>query len=152
MVWGPIRSAVGLTRDRRGGTAVEFALTAPVLILLLAGLIDGSRLIVATMQVKAAAQAGADYARANGFDATSITSAVLAGTSLAVNATPAPSQETACVSGTTITVTNQSTCPGGGVSGSYAVVSAQAPFSAIMPWPGLSSPSTVSAQSIVRLQ
>jgi Flp pilus assembly protein TadG len=139
-------------RDRRGGTAVEFALIAPVLILLLAGLVDGSRLIVATMQVKAAAQAGADYARRNGFNASAIQGAVASGTSLAVTATPSPAQQTACVSGMTITPTIQTTCPGGSVAGSFVTVSAQAPFSAIMPWPGLSSPSTVTAQSLVRLQ
>ena len=131
---------------------MEFALVAPVIVLLLAGLIDGSRLIVANMEVKAAAQAGADFARINGFNAQAIEGAVASGTSLAVNATPAPSLETACVSGLTITQTVQTICPNGGVTGAYVTVSAQAPFTTLMPWPGVSSPTTVSAQSLVRLQ
>lgn len=152
MAWGPALRVLQLLRDRRGATAVEFALLAPVLILLIAGVVDGSRLIVTTMQVKAAAQAGADYARKNGFDASAIQTAVAAGTSLPVTASPAPSQKSACVSGMTITATAQPTCASGGTAGSFVTVSAQASFSPIMPWPGLTSPSTVSAQSLVRLQ
>jgi Flp pilus assembly protein TadG len=46
--------------DREGAAAVEAALVMPLLLLLMAGLIDGSRAIVQSMQVSAAAQAGAD--------------------------------------------------------------------------------------------
>jgi len=143
--------ATGLGADRRGVAAVEFALIAPVLLLLVAGLIDGSRLIVQTMQVKAAAQAGADYARRNGWDAAGIAGAVTSATSITVSPTPAPAQTTACVSGMTIAPAGGATCAGGGTPGGFITVSAQAPFAPIMPWPGLSQPTTVAAQAVVRL-
>jgi Flp pilus assembly protein TadG len=145
------RAALDLGADRRGVAAVEFALIAPVLCLLVAGLIDGSRLIVQTMQVKAAAQAGADYARKNGWDAAAISNAVTSATSITVNASPAPAQTTACVSGMVIAPTAGATCAAGGTPGKFITVAAQAPFASIMPWPGLSQPTTVAAQSVVRL-
>lgn len=146
----PICPAFDLAADRRGVAAVEFALIAPVLCLLVAGLIDGSRLIVQTMQVKAAAQAGADYARKNGWDAAGISNAVTSATSIAVTASPAPVQAADCVSGMTI-APGGPTCAGGGTPGNFITVAAQAPFAPIMPWPGLSQPATVSARAIVRL-
>jgi Flp pilus assembly protein TadG len=140
-----------LRADRRGVAAVEFALIAPALCLLVAGLIDGSRLIVQTMQVKAAAQAGADYARKNGWDAAGISNAVTSATSITVTVSPAPVQTTACVSGMTIAPTAGGACAAGGAPGNFITVAAQAPFSPIMPWPGLSQPAAVSAQAVVRL-
>ena len=145
------RIAIDLGADQRGVAAVEFALVAPVLLLLVAGLIDGSRLIVQTMQVKAAAQAGADYARKNGWNAAGISNAVTSATSITVSATPAPAQATACVSGMTIAAAGGGTCAAGGAPGAFITVSAQAPFAPIMPWPGLSQPTTVAAQAVVRL-
>jgi Flp pilus assembly protein TadG len=147
----PARAALDLGTDRRGVAAVEFALIAPVLCLLVAGLIDGSRLIVQTMQVKAAAQAGADYARKHGWDAVGIAGAVTSATSIAVSATPAPAQTTACVSGTTIAPAAGATCAAGGTPGSFITVAAQAPFASIMPWPGLTQPTTVAARAVVRV-
>lgn len=141
-----------LLRDRRGAAAAEFALILPVLTLLLAGLIDGSRLIVGSMQVKAAAQAGADYAQRRGWDAPAITAAVVNATPLAVTADPAPSLLTACVSGLSITATTATSCgSGGGAPGRYVTVAAKAPFKALAPWPGFIMPKSVAAQATVRL-
>jgi len=140
-----------LGADRRGVAAVEFALIAPVLFLLAAGLIDGSRFIVETMQVKAAAQAGADFARKNGWDAAGIATAVTSATSITVSADPAPTQTAACVSGANLVAPSGATCAAGGTPGNFIAVAAQAPFAPIMPWPGLSQPTTVAARALVRL-
>src|SRR4051812_47293628 len=144
-------AAFALGADRRGVAAVEFALIAPVLLLLVAGLIDGSRLIVQTMQVKAAAQAGADSPRKSGWTAAAISTAVTSATSISVSPTPAPAQSTACVSGMTITPSAGPTCAAGGTPGTFITVAAQAPFAPIMPWPGLSPSTAVAAQAVVRV-
>src|SRR4051812_25655166 len=85
------RCAARLVHDRRGAAAVEFALVAPILLLLLAGLLDGSRFIRQSMRVSAAAQAGADWAQRNGWNLDGINRAVTSATLTPAAATPAPS-------------------------------------------------------------
>jgi Flp pilus assembly protein TadG len=145
------RNAVALARSRDGAAAVEFALLAPLLALMLAGLIDVSRLVEATLQVRAAAQAGAAYARAHGWDATAIAAAVTAATPLAASATPAPQTTTACVAGGAIIATAGTTCASGAKPGQFITVSASAPFKALVPGPHrLALPAQVTAQAVVR--
>lgn len=132
---------------------MEFALLAPVLFLLAAGAIDTCRLIVQTMQVRAAAQAGADFALKKGFDATAVQSAVENATDAAAITPTAATVTTGCVSGTTITATPAgAACPGGGYAGGYVNVGAQATFAPLVPWPGLPAGKTINAQALVRVQ
>ncbi|RAK60712.1 hypothetical protein DJ021_13285 [Phenylobacterium hankyongense] len=145
------RLPAALQRDRRGAAAVELALLLPVLALTLAGTIDVSRLIAQSLQVKAAAQAGADYAQRRGWDAAAISAAVASATPLSVAASPAPRVTTACVSGLSIVATTGTSCSGGGAPGTFVTVAAQAPFKALAPWPGFVVPATVSAQAVVRV-
>lgn len=142
-----------LIESRDGSTAVEFALLAPMLLLLLAGLIDVSRLISQTMQVRAAAQAGADWAQRYGWNAAGVQSAVASATALSsVVATPAPTQVRACVSGGQLVETTASECAAGVPSGEFVKVAAQAPFQGILPWPGIVLPETLAASAMVRVR
>lgn len=138
--------------DRRGAAAVEFALLAPALLLMLAGVIDVGRLISQSMQVKAAAQAGADYAQRRGWDEAAVRSAVVSATPLAVTVDPAPRLLTACISGGAIVETTASTCGAGEPAGRYAAIGARAAFTPIMPWPGLVTPPSLDGQALVRIQ
>jgi Flp pilus assembly protein TadG len=140
-----------LCDDARGAAAVEFAMLLPVLLLMLAGLIDVTRLISHTMQVKAAAQAGADFAQVRGWKPDEIAGAVTAATQLSVSASPAPAMATACVSGQTIVETTASTCAAGGPPGRFVTVAAQGPFKPLIPWPGMGMPRAVTAQAVVRI-
>lgn len=54
--------------DRRGTAAIEFALLAPVLVLLAIGLADGIRKNLAQIDLDSAATAGAAFARDRGGD------------------------------------------------------------------------------------
>lgn len=146
-----------LARDRGGASAVEFALIAPVLLLMLMGLIDGSQYIVQSMQVRAAAQAGADFAQRHGFNPAAITAAVQGATSLPTSganalAVSTPVQATQCLDSTgKLAAATGPTCPAGGPAGTFVAVNVQKPFTPLMAWPGLSF-AQIRAQSTVRIQ
>ncbi len=143
-----------LWRDDAGNPAIELALLAPPLILLMIGIADYGAAVYRKMQVQHAAQAGAEYAIKNGFSATPISNAVTGATTYAsISATPAPAQSCGCAAGTTITAaTCGSTCAGGVTAGTYVTVSAQATYSTLIPYPGIANSFTLSAAATVRTQ
>src|SRR5947209_8673258 len=75
---------------REGSAAVEFSVVAPVLAVVLVPLIDIGMAVYQQMQVQDAAQAGAQYAMAHGWNSASIQNAVTGATALSVTAAPAP--------------------------------------------------------------
>jgi Flp pilus assembly protein TadG len=145
-------------RDKRGVSAVEFALVLPLLVGILIPLTDLGLGFYAQMRVENAAEAGAQYAIINGWkngaNVGAIENAVTSATTLAsISASPAPSQACGCASGTSISpVGCSATCPNGDTPGSYVTVGAQAPYSPIIPYPLLGSSLTLTAQSTVRVQ
>jgi Flp pilus assembly protein TadG len=141
-----------LAADRCGAAGVETALILPVLSVLLMGMFDYGQLAYQTMQVSAAAHAGADYALRNGWNLTAVQSAVTSATAMPVSASPAPTLSKACVVSGAIVVTTGSTCTSGGTPGSYVIVNAQATFSPLVSWSALALPSTITAQAAVRIQ
>jgi Flp pilus assembly protein TadG len=143
----------GLARARSGAAGVEFALLLPVLVLLLMGMFDYGALAYQTMQVSAAAHAGADYALHSGWNLTAVQSAVTNATTLAsVSATPAPTLSQGCITNGALVITTGSSCPSGGTPGSYVVINAQAPFSPLVIWSAFGLPSTITAKAVVRIQ
>src|SRR5438034_5310649 len=83
--------------DTRGVAATELAFIAPVLVLLMLCTVDIGIGMFRKMQVQNSAQAGAQYAAVHGFDAKSIANAVVSATgSLAIAASPEPSQFCGC--------------------------------------------------------
>jgi len=145
-------NTVGLLRDRGGSAAVEFALLAPMLVLLAGGAIDLSRLVLQRMQLDAAAQAGADYARTHGWDAAGIQAAAAGATGLAGVSAAAPQLVTACVSGAALAPVASGPCPAGGQPGRFVSVQAQKAFSGLMPGSGAMLPRTITAKAVVRIQ
>ena len=141
-----------LASDEGGAAAVEFALLLPLFMVLIAGLFDGARLIGVTMQVHAAAAAGAAYAQANGWDAAAVSSAVRQATPLDASAAPGPVLAAGCVVSGLIQPPTNGACPNGVQLGQFLTVSAQAPFTPVMPWPSIVWPTQVTARAVVRLQ
>lgn len=141
-------------RDVRGVAATELAIVAPMLVLLMVCTADVGIGIYRKMQVQNGAQAGAQYAALYGFNANSITSAVLSATnSSAIKASPAPSQFCGCPSATGIkSATCGSTCSGGSTPGTYVAVSAQSTYMTLLPYPLIPNSFTFSAQSTVKIQ
>jgi Flp pilus assembly protein TadG len=137
--------------DRGGSPAVEFGLLAPVLMVLLFGTIDLGALTYQSMQVAAAAHAGADYAMHSGWSSSGIQTAVTSATPFTVTASPAPTLTLGCITSGALVVANNATCPSGQPAGNYVTVSAQAAFTPIIAWSAFGLPSTLSAQATVRV-
>lgn len=142
-----------LRRDPSGTAAIEFGLAIPFLLILLTGVTELGFAIYQSMQVQNAAEAGALYASQNDWDATAVANAVVNATdTTGIVATPAPTQFCGCPSASGVaTWTCGSKCASGATAGQYARVSAQIAHQTILPYPGLSLPAKLSAQSIVRL-
>jgi Flp pilus assembly protein TadG len=145
----------------RGAAIVEFALILPFLILLMIGLFDLGFGAYQSMQVHAAAEAGAQYALRHNWDATAIATAVTSATGTgAIAATPAPSRVCGCPDGGTFTVVAtwavdhcvpSVTCASGSSPGVYASVSARLTYSPVLSYPGLPDPLTLSGQAYRRI-
>lgn len=150
LLWTDLR---GLARDQGGASAVEFALLAPVLFALLAGTIDATVLIVRQMEVRAAAQAGADYALARGWNPAGVAAAVTTATDTpaSVSAAPAPALTIGCVVGQAIVAPSGSNCPDGSAPGRYVTVSARADFKPIVPGFRLFAAQEIVSNAVVRV-
>lgn len=149
-----VRFLARLAGDQSGVAAVELALIAPVLTLMMVAVTDIGLGVYRKMQVEDAAQVGVQYAIRNGFDATDISNAVIRATnSSAITASPAPVTFCGCATGSGINaVSCGNTCTGGALAGTYTTVSAQATYSTILNYQVVSKNYNFSAQSTTRLQ
>ena len=139
-----------------GVGTIEFAVVASMLATLAIGLLDLSMGLSQQMEVGNAARAGAEYASLYGYNSAAIQTAVTSATSLSVTASPSPTQSCGCPDATTgVTLSGTppctSTCSSGLTASTYVTVGAQASYSTILPYPGISSPLTLTASSIARI-
>jgi Flp pilus assembly protein TadG len=139
-----------LWRSEDGGPALELGIVAPIFMILLAGVFGYGIVAFETMQVNAAAQAGAIYALTNGFNAAKIQTAVTSATGLPAITAPAPTQiSCGCANGSSIAAATCGTsCSDGTDAGIYATVKAQYAVSPAVP--GI--PATLNASVTVRIQ
>lgn len=142
------------SRKNRGTAAIEFGIAAPLMIVLVAGLLELGFGIQKKMQVQNAAEAGAFYAIKHGWDSAAIGAAVVTAVpGAAISASPAPTQFCGCPGATGVThVACTATCTGGGSAGIYVQVYASAPRDTLLPGGGFSFSSTLTAYAVVRLQ
>jgi Flp pilus assembly protein TadG len=141
-------------RDVRGVAAIEFAMIVPVLLFMMVAIVDFGLAIYSDMEVQNAAQAGAQYAIAHGFNANSISQAVTSATNLAgIAVSSGPTKFCGCPSsiGVTNTACN-STCSGGSTPGTYVTVSARGTYTTIVPYPLIPNSFTFTSPSTVRIQ
>ncbi len=134
-----------------GNAALELAFLAPPLMLLAVGTVDYGLAMYNQIEVQNAAQAGAEYVLKHGYSVAGISGAVTSATPLTVSATPAATLSCGCPSGTSITpAACNSNCPSGLTAGNYVTVNAQATYTTLVPYPGISSSYTLTASSTVR--
>ncbi len=135
-----------------GSAAIEFGLFAPLLVILVIGVIEIGFAAYGAMQVQNAAQAGIIYAAKNGWDSAGIANAVVnAADTVGISASPPPSQFCGCPGASGVAVTAcGATCPDGTTPGEYIRVNAALTRSSLFAESGFSLPSTLTAEAIMR--
>jgi Flp pilus assembly protein TadG len=145
-------SATQSLRDSGGVGALEFAVTAPLLIFMFVAMADLGLGIYCNMQLDSAAQYGAQYALANGYNTGAINSAVTNSSSL-TPLTVAPTSFCGCPGTNGVVSQNVcGLCSDGSTAGTFARVSVTHTYTTLIPYPGLPSSFTLSSQSTVRLK
>jgi len=155
-----------LARDRRGVSAVEFGLAAPVFLAALSPIIDLGLAFSQQIRVNQAVEAGAAYAAVNQYNggtwSTNVQNAVTNATTLSI--TPNVGSETCgCPNATNTQIITHDTattcgtanggtaCSDGTQPGYYVTISATATYTSVMPYPIINNP-TLSSQAVVRIQ
>jgi Flp pilus assembly protein TadG len=131
---------------------VEFALAAPVLLLLTAGVLDFAMLIRTASSVADAARSGAQYGSrspANAADTAGIRAAALNASPGITGLTVTPVKACQCADGTTVSCTGS--CASGRVR-TYIQVTAQATALTVFQYAGLPFTGAVSATASMRAQ
>ena len=141
-------------KGREGSAAIEFGLIAPLLLVMLIGVVELGFAVHQAMQVQDAAEAGALYAGKYGWNQAGIANAVVTATGAqTITAQPAPALFCGCPGAGGITaIVCDATCPGGTAPGRYVRVSASIPHVAILVGLGVPIPATLTGRAVVRVQ
>lgn len=153
-----VPGAISLRDAREGVAAVEFALLAPVLILLFTGAVSLGLASWTKMQVGNAARAGAVYAVNHGYNKANIQAAAQNATALStkVSVVTSPEATQSCIDPATGTISPAgaaAACPGTGSSpGNYVTITTTMSYSLIMPIPGIAKAMTLSGNAVARIK
>ena len=151
----PLRPAA-LWRATDGVAAVEFALIAPFLILLLGGAVSFGDALRVRIAVGNAARAGAAWASLNGFDQAGIAAAARAATGLASVGVTATQSAATCTNPASLQLAPANgalLCPATGASpGTYASVATTVPYTFIIPLPAMPATIAISGAAIARVR
>lgn len=142
-------------RDAVAGTAaIEFAICVPIIFILLVGVVEVGFSMYQSMQVFNSAEAGAVYAAKYGWNANGIAAAVTNATGTpGISASPAPEKFCGCPAASGVAAATCSVnCANGNTPGEYVRISAVLLRQSIIPYAGFSLPTSLTAQSIVRLK
>jgi Flp pilus assembly protein TadG len=154
-----------LARDRRGVSAVEFGLAAPMFLAALSPVIDLGLAFSQQIRINQAVEAGAQYASSNPYAGSSWSTGVSNAVTNAIanlTITPSVGSETCgCPNSTSTAIVTGSygtpptcsgSCPDGSNPGYYVTISAQATYTSVMPYSILGTSATLSSQAVVRVQ
>ena len=156
-----------LVRDRRGMSAVEFGLAAPIFLAALSPVIDIGMAFSHQIRVNQAVEAGAQYAAMNPYNpntwSTNISSAVTNATTMSVSPSVG-SQTCGCPNSTNTAIQSHDTvttcgtqnggtaCTDGSAPGYYVTISATSTYTSVMPYSIFGTSTTLSSQAVVRIQ
>lgn len=143
-------SALG--RAHEGNVAIEFALLLPLVLVLLAGLIEFGVVTYDRASIESAARAGAQFAFSGGYNASKVDAAVRSASAvtLAPSDTVASNVFCECTDDTPITCGD--TCLNGGPNRRFIKVSVTKAHQAWLPFIDSLVPSKVSASATIRMQ
>ena len=135
-----------------GSALVELALIAPVLMLLLCGVIDFGRAYYLAQGIAGAAHAGAEYGAQNPMDTAGMKSAAqIAAPNVTGLTIATPSYGCECANGTSYSASCSSTPTCSGSNPVYLVtVTASVSYVPWFPWPGLAHPIAMSTTAKMR--
>jgi Flp pilus assembly protein TadG len=148
---GPLRA---LGRCRRGASAAEFGIIAPVMVLLVAGLADIGAAMQQAIRLENAARAGAQFAMSFPSNQAGIAAAAAAalGSAGAGATVVASAPFCACPGGGDATVACEGTPCAGAPSGTYVTVTVTRPFSAIVGIGSFVLPATLRGDAVTRVR
>ena len=165
------RVFAALARDRRGMSAVEFGIAAPVFLAILMPVVDLGRAYSQQIQIRQAVQAGALYASVNVYNSstwsTNVQNAVTNSTYLSSDATFAATvgaESCGCPNATSTDIVSHDTvttcgpsnggtnCSDGSAPGYYVTITGSLTYTPVMPYSILANPTTLSDQAVVRIQ
>lgn len=148
--------APALWHARDGVAAVEFALVAPLLILLLGGAVSFGDALRVRIAVGNAARAGASWAQLNGFDANGIAAAARAATALTDVGVTATASAASCTNPASLLLAPAGAaalCPATGTPpGTYVSIATTVAYTYIIPLPGLPTTTTISGAAVARVR
>ena len=137
-------------RARRGSAMIEFALTAPVLLLLAAGVLNYGLALRAAIAASDAARAGAEFGSLSPANAANIDGMRAAAVNAAPNLaglTVTPVQVCRCSNGSAVSCAGS--CASGAVA-MYVEVTARATAPGAFRYPSLAYTGAVSAKAVMR--
>jgi Flp pilus assembly protein TadG len=140
-----------LCKANHGAALVELALVIPILLLLVLGAVDYGRAYYIGLEVTNAAHAGAEYGSLNPADTTGMSTAANKSAPNLSNLKVTPTYGCECSDGTSpipLCSSKPTTCSGNVVN--WATVKISTSYALLMPWPGISSPITLSGTATVR--
>ena len=152
----PLETVRRALRDTSAVSAVEFALLAPMLIAIPIPVLDIGLGLYSQMQVKEAAQAGAEYALLHTYDVSQIQSSATSATPLSLDRVDS-NENCGCPNGNSITLGGLpgscGACGNGANPGNYVTVTVQATYYPPIPVPpAIPSSYTLTSTSILRIQ
>jgi len=155
MTWSCIRQRVmgwnrRFRRDETGASAVEFAVTLPILVAMMVAMSDLGLAVNEKMRLTSAVRAGTQSGYGNVGNTAAIIQAVkdASGESTAA-LTVTATTSCACADGSAVAC--DGSCSGGSVH-TYLTVTATEAYSLLIHYPGFSGPTTLSATSVLRVQ
>jgi Flp pilus assembly protein TadG len=141
----------GLRRSRRGTAALELGLIAPVLIVLLGGLVDIGLAVHRTLALETAARAGAQHAMSFPDDTAGIAAATVAALGTATAAVSVTQPYCSCP-GSSTSVSCEGTPCDGAAAGRYVSVRAIADSETVFGIAGIVLPANFTGAAIARVR
>jgi Flp pilus assembly protein TadG len=147
--WSSIRASI----DCDGSAAAEFALVAPIIILIAVGVADIGMITAKSAALTATTRVGSEYARLNPADTPDIQKAMQDSTAFMPALSYPPSFPESCECDDRTPIACTQSCAAAGRPGPnrvFITITATQAFIPLVPWPGL--PATLTSVTKVRLQ
>lgn len=148
--WNRSRRCAIWRVDRAGNVAVEFALVCPVVLMLLAGIVDYGLAINSKMNLSSAVRAGLQHAMQDGVGLVQVEQSVLSALNgNTEDAAVTTTQICECPDGSAVDCFD--TCPSGRRR-TFIRIEASRPHATLMSWPGIESPTQLEVTARVRVR